>query len=165
MWKFTQQMTSLINEDLCNWKGMLLTCGSISEWRPLKLRQSPPQFPTVFLRRKFDVLSLTCMLLKQEDLHAYATEWRIIKFKDRKQKYCVMHNLKKLANSENIKLLRFGNELYISLSMFIENQQLFYRYQKLRAVNKFVCAGSLTAMSMLKYKNRVRSRRHFTFLI
>ena len=53
-----------------------------------------------------------------------------------KQEYCIIHNRKKLANNKNVKLLGFWNELYIAESMCIENQQLFYRCCKLKALKK-----------------------------
>ena len=116
------------------------------------------------------------MLVKQEDLYACHRMKNqknvIIKFKDRKQRYTVlcmtvMHNRKKLTNNEDVKSLGFGNELYISESMCIENQQLFYRCRRVKALKKIQSCWlfEFEQLSMLKFGTRVRLRRYLTVLI
>ena len=107
----------------------------------IEINPVPTSVPDNVLEKNVcDALSLTGILVKQEDLHACHRmkdqSKVIIKFKDRKQKYRVIHNRKKLANNEDVKSLGFGNELYISESMCIENQQLFYRCRRLKALKK-----------------------------
>ena len=124
----------------------------------------------------FSAISFTGMLVKQEDLYACHRMKNqknvIIKFKDRKQRYTVlcmtvMHNRKKLTNNEDVKSLGFGNELYISESMCIENQQLFYRCRRVKALKKIQSCWlfEFEQLSMLKFGTRVRLRRYFTVLI
>ena len=80
----------------------------------------------VLEKKVCDALALTDIVVKQEDFHAChrITDQNkvIIKFKNRKQMYCVIHDRKKLGNNEDVKSLGFDNEFYIAESMCIENQ-------------------------------------------
>ena len=75
-------------------------------------------------------LSLTGIKVKDKDLHACHRMKRrgrvILKFKDRKLRYQVMANRKKLMEKKNeLKELHFEESLYLSDSMCTENHNLF----------------------------------------
>ena len=57
----------------------------------------------------------------------------ILKFKDRKLRYQVMANRKKLMEKKNeLKELHFEESLYLSDSMCTENHNLFYKCRQLK---------------------------------
>ena len=75
-------------------------------------------------------LSLTGIKVENKDLHACHCMKRrsrvILKFKDRKLRYQVMANRKKLMEKKNeLKELHFEESLYLSDSMCTENHNLF----------------------------------------
>ena len=82
-------------------------------------------------------LSLTGIKVKDKDLHACHRMKRrgrvILKFKDRKLRYQVMANRKKLMEKKNeLKELHFEESLYLSDSMCTENHNLFYKCRQLK---------------------------------
>ena len=75
--------------------------------------------------------------MKDKDLHACHRMKRrgrvILKFKDRKLRYQVMANRKKLMEKKNeLKELHFEESLYLSDSMCTENHNLFYKCRQLK---------------------------------
>ena len=82
-------------------------------------------------------LSLTGINVEHKDLHACQRMKRrgrvILKFKDRKFRYQVMANRKKLIEKKNeLKELHFDESLYLSDSMCTENHHLFYKCRQLK---------------------------------
>ena len=82
-------------------------------------------------------LSLTGTKVEHKDLHACQRMKRrgrvILKFKDRKFRYQVMANRKKLMEKKNeLKELHFEESLYLSDSMCTENHNLFYKCRQLK---------------------------------
>ena len=82
-------------------------------------------------------LSLNGIKVKDKDLHACHHMKRgsrvIVKFKDRKLRYQVMANRKKLMGKKNeIKELDFEESLFLSDSMCIENYNLFCKCHQLK---------------------------------
>ena len=65
-----------------------------------------------------------------------------------------MHNRKKLANNEKVKSFGFGNELYIAESMCIENQQLFYRCRKAKALKKIHSCWFFNSCVIVKVRDQ-----------
>ena len=86
-------------------------------------------------------LSLTGIKVKNKDLHACHCMKRrsrvILKFKDRKLRYQVMANRKKLMEKKNeLKELHFEESLYLSDSMCTDNHNLFYKCRQLKNVKR-----------------------------
>ena len=81
--------------------------------------------------------SLTDIKVEGKDLHACCRMNRrdrlILKFKDRKLRYQVMANRKKLLEKKNeLKELHFEESLYLSDSIYTENHNLFYKCRQLK---------------------------------
>ena len=75
--------------------------------------------------------------MKDKDLHACHRMKRrgrvILKFKDRKLRYQVMANRKKLMEKKNeFKELHFEESLYLGDSMCTENHNIFYKCRQLK---------------------------------
>ena len=88
-------------------------------------------------RQVCKALSLTGIKVENKDLHACHRMKRrgrvILKFKDRKLRYQVMANRKKLLEKKNeLKELHFEESLYLSDSIYTENHNLFYKCRQLK---------------------------------
>ena len=86
-------------------------------------------------------LSLTGIQVEAKDLHACHRMKRrgrvILKFKDRKLRYQVMANRKKLMEKKNdLKERHFEESLFLSDSMCTENHNLLYRCRQLKNAKK-----------------------------
>ena len=82
-------------------------------------------------------LSLTGIKVEDKDLHACHPIKRkgrvILTFKDRKLRYQVMANWKKLMEKKNeLKELNFQESLYLSDNMCTENHNIFYKCCQLK---------------------------------
>ena len=86
-------------------------------------------------------LSLKGISVEQDDLqscHQMRKKDRvIIKLKCRKQRHCVLSNLKTLQNkSLNLTQLKFSGKLFVTESMCHENHQLVYKCCQLKSALK-----------------------------
>ena len=64
-------------------------------------------------------------------------------------------------NNDDVKLLGFGNELYISESMCIENQQLFYRFHRLKALKKIHSCWFFNSYINVKVRDQSQIKKIF----
>ena len=89
--------------------------------------------------------------MEHKDLHACQRMKRrgrvILKFKDRKFRYQVMANRKKLMEKKNeLKELHFEESLYLSDSMCTENHNLFYKCRQLKMPKESMLADFSTTL-------------------
>ena len=82
-------------------------------------------------------LALAGVKVEDKDLHAgklmKRRGWKILKFKDRKFKYEVMENKKKLMEKKNeLRKIHFEESLFLSDSVCTENRNHFYKCHQLK---------------------------------
>ena len=108
----------------------------------LEINPVPSDIADDFLEQSVcQALSLTGTSVELDDLpachHLRKKDQVIMKFKYRKQKYCVLLNRKTLQNkSLNLTQLKFSGKLFVNESMCLENHQLAYKCPQLKSACK-----------------------------
>ena len=140
--KFQKIAVTFFVIELSNWKKNALSTAQYVRREIIEISPVPRLISDQNLEEQVcEALSLTGIKVEDKDLYACHRMKRrgrvIIKFKDRKLRYQVMTNRKKLMEKKNeLKELHFEESLFLSDSICTENYNLFYKYRLLKNAKK-----------------------------